>query len=426
MIPVFYKRVQGKNLHYLHTKTPAVIAMNHPNAFADPVILSTITFPLRLKYLARGDAFKPGIVTFLLSQIGIVPIFRIQDGGKDGLKKNDDSYRSVNALLKKNNKVIVFAEGLCVQERRLRPLKKGVARMVFGAYEHLNNDKLLVIPVGINYSKPDKLRSNLFYNVGEPIPVKDFIESYRQNPARTQNQFLEVLAGKMKELISHINLPADDEAVYMAEKLCKKDWMKQQQLRYSDLSDQLIVLKQITEKINKASAHQNPALNEFKAEARAYFEGLNKFKLRDWLIDPSQNKTVNWALFIGRCLLLMAGLPLYILGLTGNLLPLYVTNKIARMIAKTREFYASMALGVSMLVFLLNYVLWFLIISSFAPTVLWAYSSCALFVLSGVFSLYYHPFALKTFGVFRILINPSLATSLLQQRKKCLTLINKF
>src|SRR3954470_11109789 len=147
-LPSFYKRIQAHNIRHLMTDDPVIIAMNHPNAFTDPIAFTYVSYPMRLYYMARGDAFKPGIISWLLERIGIVPIFRIQDAGKEGLLKNDEAYRRVNHLLGKNGKVMVFAEGLCIQERCLRPLKKGVARMVFGAYEYLQDDRLKVVPVG--------------------------------------------------------------------------------------------------------------------------------------------------------------------------------------------------------------------------------------------------------------------------------------
>ncbi|MBK7818227.1 MAG: 1-acyl-sn-glycerol-3-phosphate acyltransferase [Sphingobacteriaceae bacterium] len=123
-IPSFYKKIEAKNIHRFQVKGPVIIAMNHPNAFMDPVCITWLSYPTRVRYMARGDAFKPGIANFLLSQLGVVPIFRMRDGGREGLLKNDESYRVVNKLLKKNAKIIIFAEGLCIQERRLRPLKK--------------------------------------------------------------------------------------------------------------------------------------------------------------------------------------------------------------------------------------------------------------------------------------------------------------
>ena len=61
-IPAFYKRVQAKNIKNLQVKGPVIIAMNHPNAFTDPVAITYVSYPQRLKYLARGDAFRPGLV----------------------------------------------------------------------------------------------------------------------------------------------------------------------------------------------------------------------------------------------------------------------------------------------------------------------------------------------------------------------------
>ena len=77
--------------------------------------------------------------------------------------------------------------------------------MVFGAFEALKEDNLIVLPVGLNYNQPDKFRSNLYYNIGEPINVKDFIEGYKINPAKAQTNFLHILEPKMKELINQIN-----------------------------------------------------------------------------------------------------------------------------------------------------------------------------------------------------------------------------
>ena len=174
VIAAFFKRAQIKNAHYLKVKGPIIIAMNHPNAFMDPVAFSALVYPPKVNYLARGDTFKKGLITHVLESLGIIPIFRIQDGGKEGLKKNDESYTKVNTLLKKNKKIIIFAEGLCVQERRLRSLKKGVPRMIFGAMETNQLDNLIVVPVGINYTNPSQFRATLFCNVGEPIKMIDY------------------------------------------------------------------------------------------------------------------------------------------------------------------------------------------------------------------------------------------------------------
>ena len=64
-IPTFYKRIQGHNVQRLNVKGPVIIAMNHPNAFTDPIAITYVSYPLRVHYMARGDAFKPGIIAWL-------------------------------------------------------------------------------------------------------------------------------------------------------------------------------------------------------------------------------------------------------------------------------------------------------------------------------------------------------------------------
>ncbi|MGZ4098093.1 MAG: 1-acyl-sn-glycerol-3-phosphate acyltransferase [Bacteroidia bacterium] len=426
-MPAFYKKIRGNHIENIQVKGPVIVAMNHPNAFSDPILFTFITYPVRVRYLARGDAFKPGPISWLLQQIGIVPIFRIQDGGREGLKKNDEAYRRVNKLLKRNGKIIVFAEGLCIQERRLRPLKKGVARMVFGAYEYLNNEELTVVPVGVNYSQPDRFRSNVFFNIGEPIYIKDYIGTYKNSPAKGNNLFLQDLEPKMKGLITHINNEAYDGVVLQIENLCKKNMILEQGLNPSNLEHDYQVTKQITAIVNEAEISHKEELDEFKAKASPYFKELKKHKLRDWLIDPRQSKKVTMRNTIVRIVLVFAGLPLYIIGLIGNYLPYKLTEKLTNKILKgNKEFYSSICIGIGMVLVWTNYILWFIVIYALSPNILMPIFICLLFVFCGWFSMYFFFFIIKTRGLLRAVKNPELVRELREKRAGLLSLINKF
>lgn len=427
IMPIFYKRIGGTNVHHILKKGPVIIAMNHPNAFADPILFTYVTYPARVSYLARGDAFKPGIASWLLEQIGVVPIFRLQDGGKEGLKKNDEAYRRVNSLLKRNGKIIIFAEGLCVQERRLRPLKKGVCRMVFGAYEFLNDDRLTVIPVGINYSEANKFRSTVYYNIGEPIYVKDYIEAYKNNPAKTNNLFLHDLEPRMKELITHINNKEYDEVVLQVEHLCKKDMLKSQGLDYKNLKHDYEVTKQITEKVNLAEIENKVILDEFKEKAALYFKEVKKNKLRDWLLNPNQNKVVTPVNVFLRLLGVIAGFPLFIVGLMGNYAAYKATELIAKKSVKKKvEFFASVALGAGMVILWLNYIIWFYAVYYFSPNIFMPLFVCLILALCGWFCLYFYPFLLKTISMLRAVKKNAAFFSLTEKRGELMNLINKF
>lgn len=426
LLAVFYRRIQARNIGALHREGPAIIAMNHPNAFTDPVAFTYVGYPLRTWYMARGDAFKPGLISAMLENIGIVPIFRLQDGGKEGLKKNDEAYRRVNHLLNRRRKVIVFAEGICIQERRLRPLKKGVARMVFGAFEQMSNEDLLVYPVGVNYNHPNKIRSNVFYNVGEPIAVKDLMPLYRENPARAQNKLLQQLEERMKALITHIDDPDNDEAVYMAEELVTLDRLKQRGLSTTQLGDNFDVVRNLTAQINTAAQQQPDLLAEFKEKARLYFARLRQNGLADWTIDPARNRKVSAGRLFWMRLLLVLGFPFHLIGLAGFYLPLKTTTVLAGKVAKTREFYSSMWLGIGLVIFTVWFLLLFFGVYALSDTVLPPLLAITGGCLGGWFSLHYVAFRQRTREVGNAIRQTTTVAELGALRQKLIELLNKF
>src|SRR5690606_34707648 len=158
-----------------------------------------------------------------------------------------------------------------------RPLKKGVARMVFGAYEHLGHDRLKVIPVGVNYSRPHKFRSKLFYNVGQPLLVKDYIKQYRENPARTMNVFLNDLSIEMKDLVLHIPEPTMDDTVHYAEKLLRNDLIIKQNLP-GTLHSEHKASQQIVSMLSKAKTSQVELYQHFSQNADTYFRKLKEYR----------------------------------------------------------------------------------------------------------------------------------------------------
>lgn len=421
VIAVFFKRATVKNAKNLQVKGPVIIAVNHPNAFMDPIALTTLIYPPRLRYLARGDAFKKGIVTMLLESLGIIPIFRIQDGGKEGLKKNDETYQRVNSLLKKNKKIIIFAEGLCIQERRLRPLKKGVPRMLLGAMESGELDNLLVVPVGINYTDPSQFRGTVFCNVGEPIKMIDYMAAYKEAPAKTMNQFLTDLAPRMKELIVHINHTRSEEVISHIEEVYRAKYYKKHHYHLNNLEHDFLFSTKVVDVINQAEETQAEKVKELHQKTAHYFKELQKHQIKDWVLNPDKQKSINYAVFTLRLLLIILTIPIYVRGLLASYLPYKITHMITSKKVKVIEFKASFNMGIGALLFLIFYTLQFFIVKAFTDSAWWGLLALFISVLSSIFCLYISPFRKKTFGILRVLklksSQPDLLKMLSHQRK---------
>jgi len=81
----------------------------------------------------------------------------------------------------------MFSEGICVQEMRLRPLKKGTARI---AMEYSKDGSpLTIIPTGLNYMKPMNFREDILISMDTPFNAADFATEYNENQAKGISSF---------------------------------------------------------------------------------------------------------------------------------------------------------------------------------------------------------------------------------------------
>ncbi|MES2132870.1 MAG: 1-acyl-sn-glycerol-3-phosphate acyltransferase [Bacteroidota bacterium] len=429
VVATFFKRTKIKNAHYIRVKGPVILAMTHPNAFMDPIAFTTLVYPPRVYYLARGDAFKKGIVTILLESLGIIPIFRIQDGGKEGLKKNDETYERVNALLKRRQKIIIFAEGLCIQERRLRPLKKGVPRMVFGAMEEYNLSDLTVVPVGVNYSNPSQFRGSLFYNIGAPLKVADYMKSYAEAPAKTMNQFLADLTPRLKELIVHINRKESETVIANMEEIYRYDFFKAENLDTSNLEHDFIFSTKVTELVNNAEETHPEKVRVIEEKSSQYLNELKKLGIKDWLLIPEKQKSIHYGNVLLRLMCIVLSFPLYVRGLLGNYIPYKLTDMITTKKVRVIEFKASFNIGIGAIMVLIYYNLQFFIAKALAPNFWWAIAVVVCSFLTGLLCLYLSPFRKKTKGIYRTVqlkaSTPEVFENLSKQRKEIITLFKE-
>lgn len=289
--------------------------------------------------------------------------------------------------------------------------------MVFNAMEEINRPDLIVIPVGVNYTNPKKFRSHLFFNIGEPIKVADFMEEYKVQPARTMNAFLKVLEPKMKELIVHIENPQNDKLVGWLEELFLRDWCKAEELNYKNLEHELKVAQQITAVVNKADVEAKEVINALNEKCKMYLTELDKLKIRDWLVNPNNEAKVNWLHFIGRTILLILFSPFWIRGLIGNYPPYKLSQKIVDKKIRNVEFHSSFNMAVGTILMWIYYGLQFWLVNKLA-NVGWASLTVVISFVTGKFVLYYFPFLQKTRGLYRALTNPQKMKVLREQRKE--------
>lgn len=182
----------------LKLQSPLLIASNHPNSFLDAVILDVL-FQQPIWSLARGDVFKKRIFAKILRKLKMLPVYRTREG-VENLEHNYTTFSACKEIFKQNGVVLIFSEGLCVNEWHLRPLKKGTARLAISAWQ--DGIPLKVIPVGMNYSSFHKFGKNVYINFGNTITSENINQS--ESDGRKHLLFNEQLQAELKQLVFEI------------------------------------------------------------------------------------------------------------------------------------------------------------------------------------------------------------------------------
>ena len=168
-IKIYCRDIQFNKKELLKLDGPLLLAANHPNSFLDAVILCTL-FNKPVYSLARGDAFKNKFYAKILYKFKMFPVYRVSEG-VENMDENYKTFDLCKEIFKQNGIVLIFSEGLCINEWHLRPLKKGTARLAASSWQA--GIPLKVLPVAINYSSFNKFGKNIKLFFGDFITAED-------------------------------------------------------------------------------------------------------------------------------------------------------------------------------------------------------------------------------------------------------------
>ena len=198
LLRIFCREIIINKPQILKIHGPVLLASNHPNSLLDAIIIDVL-FDQPVYSLARGDVFKNRLIIRLLTSLKMLPVYRVSEG-TENLGINYETFDACKSIFKKNGIVQIFSEGLCINEWRLRPLKKGTARLALSSWE--DGIPLKVIPVGINYSSFRRFGKNVFINFGNTI-TSDLIDP-KLSPGLKHQAFNNILNNELTNLVYDI------------------------------------------------------------------------------------------------------------------------------------------------------------------------------------------------------------------------------
>lgn len=203
----YYRKIEVINQHKVPKEGALVFTPNHQNALMDAL---AVLFSVKrtLVFLARADIFKKKFFAEILYFLRILPVFRPRDGQGE-VKKNLETFKKTTEVLQKNLGLVIFPEGTHTDKQSLLPLKKGFIKIAFQTEEASKYQLgIQLMPMAITYNIYEQCQTVLSMSFADPIPLKPYIESFKEHPAKAFNAIRDKVSESLKSIMIHIE---DDE-----------------------------------------------------------------------------------------------------------------------------------------------------------------------------------------------------------------------
>lgn len=209
---IYFKRIFISGTRNIPQDKPVFLASNHSNGFLDGVMVSALLVPKPTRIFVRGDVFNKSWANFILRSLKLIPIFRARDGdARTNLVNNNRSFDQLYEEFKRNRVVLIFPEADAQIEKRLRPLKKGMARMIIDMQSRDDGKmRVAVVPFGLNYTHYKHHRNELMIRFDKVVYIDDFMDD-DGNERAAYNR----LTKHTEEAIRRnmVDVPNEDEAL---------------------------------------------------------------------------------------------------------------------------------------------------------------------------------------------------------------------
>lgn len=309
----------------------------------DPLVIAANTRPI-VFFLTRSDVFTPFMKPILWAA-HMIPIYRQQDG-VDTKGKNKEVFQECSQILIHRRNLLIFGEGFTddVFVRRLKPLKKGAARIGFETLQKLNWSKdVYVQTIGVNYGNPNVVNSEVLIRYGEKIRLNDYQADFEADANKTIATFTHFLEKNLQEQLTHVE-------VY--------DWafFHEEVMRITRLglhpidSDFSIPLEKRWENSQRFAQFLNQQdlkseeTQVLKRDLSNYFQELTALQLSDTVI---YEQAEHYQKTGKKILQILVFLPFSILGIIHHFVPYVLAKKFTEKQFKRKVFWGSVKMMMS-------------------------------------------------------------------------------
>ncbi|MBI4617343.1 MAG: 1-acyl-sn-glycerol-3-phosphate acyltransferase [Planctomycetes bacterium] len=350
---IFFRRIEVEGKERVPLGRPLVFVANHPNTLIDVLVVGTF-HPKKIHFLAKGALFENRIAARFFSTFGVIPVYRRQDAAD--MSRNVDSFERCYEALEKGGSIAIFPEGTSVTEPRLLEFKTGAARIALGAEER-NGFALGVhlVPVALAYDEKATFRSRVLVRVGEPADARTWAAAHAADPQEAARS----LTASLKEAFAALLPQADDWRELRSIDRVRR--LYRDELRRRGADDTVVLSGDLAAKVRLTQAFLDGYVyykEKDPAAVRALRRRVDRFyDLLDHTGVPAgalalESSALAAAWFLVRhVLVLLAGFPVYLVGLVHNYPPYLANRLVVRALAPETEYESTYKLLAGILLF---------------------------------------------------------------------------
>ena len=386
-----------------------IIGCNHTSALLDPLVILR-AMNRGTVFMTRADIFRKPFLQKVFTFLRMLPIFRIRDGIA-AVKQNEEIISKCGDVLQHGYPLALFPEATHRPKHSLLPLSKGIFHIALEANKRIGHERpVYIVPMGLEYGRYFRYRSNVVATYGEAINVTEFVRQHENEvtPARLLAMLREELATRMSKLIAYVPDTEDYDAQWELTKLCTAQCHPLSPAERLTINQAAI--KHLLEKKEQESAEATAALY---ADAVAFKEERQKHG-----IHPSSTSHKHpLAASMGNTLALLCALPYYLFCAI-TMLPIWlVSHKIVSGL-KDKAFSNTARLGVNLALCGLLVIIWSIVALCTLPT-LAAMLAILLLIPAVAFFYDYNTFARHTWSDWQWTLNKHLHSQLQGLLKRC-------
>lgn len=418
-IRLYYREIKVKNKKNIPLDEPLIIIANHPNTLMDAWMIGHIC-PRPIHFMAKGTLFNSKIKMKILSSLNMIPINRMGEGKTEGVS-NQDSFQACYDILQEGKTLVIFPEGSSYQERLLRDLKSGTARIALEA-EKQNNGQLgvKVLPMGLNYTQAEKFRSRVLVDVGEALATTDFFPEYMGNSGKGVRKMTEQFRIRLEQLLVNSNTKEEQELIDRIAVILQSRYTKE---GAENANSEIDLLKRIRNRMDDFKVTEAWKIEEVRHVVDAIEWENDKLKIQTDFLDRRFRSTMFFRQLFFSIIFVLIGVPFFIFGMIHNAIQFYFIDFLIPKLTKDIEYYAPLAVLLGLVLYPLFFGLFTHFVGNAFDLMFW--QKVIYFVmmpLGGLFAYFFHRY-LRHIGykwkyIFLMIRQKEVVLSLKAKREK--------